>query len=93
MRVALIRSRRKNSDRRLPPGKQRPAPGRLRKVIAQEFVVQQGVDIPAEAAGLRVGIQDQMSNHLDTVDIPLPVPSDLSLTQAEKTPLPELESD
>jgi hypothetical protein len=55
--------------------------------------VQQEVDIPAEAAWLRVGIQDQMSNHLGTVDIPLPVPPDPNVTQAVKSPLPELESD
>lgn len=63
------------------------------KTIAKEFGVQQEVDIPADAASIRIGIQDQMSNHLGTVDIPLPVPPDPTLVQSAKNPMPELEKD
>lgn len=63
------------------------------KTIAKGFGVQQEVDIPVEAASVRIGIQDQMSNHLGTVDIPLPVPPDPAFVQSAQNPMPELEKD
>lgn len=66
-------------------------PAVYNKVIAGEFGVRQEVDVPVEAASLRLGIQDQMSNHLGTVDIPLPVPP--LPAQPRKNPLPEIEPD
>ncbi len=65
------------------------------KTIAKEFGVQQEVDLPVEAASVRIAIQDQMSNHLGTVDIPLPVPPDPAFVKSAKNPnpMPELEKD
>jgi VWFA-related protein len=68
-------------------------PAAYEKVIAGEFGVQQEVDIPVDAASLRVGIQDQMSNHIGTVDIPLPVPPMPGLARHFKSALPEIEPD
>lgn len=66
-------------------------PAAYNKVIAGEFGVRQEVDVPVQAASLRLGIQDQMSNRLGTVDIPLPVPP---LPDApRKSRLPEIEPD
>jgi hypothetical protein len=63
------------------------------KVIAGEFGVQQEIDVPLEAASIRLGIQDQMSNRVGTVDIPLPVPRDPTVQRRFKQPLPEIEPD
>ena len=66
-------------------------PAAYNKVISGEFGVRQEVDVPVEAASLRLGIQDQMSSRLGTVDIPLPVPP---LPDApRKSRLPEIEPD
>ncbi len=67
-------------------------PAVYNKVIAGEFGVRQEVDVPVEAASLRLGIQDQMSNYLGTVDIPLPVPP-LPDAARGKSRLPEIEPD
>jgi len=64
-----------------------------RNVVTGEFGVQQEVDIPAEATSMRLGIQDQMSNHLGTVDIPLPVPPDPNAPRRLRNLLPEIEPD
>jgi VWFA-related protein len=63
------------------------------KTIAGESGVQQEVDVPANSVSLRIGIQDQMSNHLGTVDIPLPVPPDPNAPRRTRNPLPEIEPD
>ncbi len=60
-------------------------------VVAGEFGVKQEVDVPVEAVSLRLGIQDQMSNRLGTVDIPLPVPPDPSALRQARNPLPQIE--
>ena len=51
------------------------------------------VDIPVEATSMRLGVQDQMSNHLGTVDVPLPVPPDPNAPRIAKNKLPEIEPD
>jgi len=66
-------------------------PATYTKVITGEFGVRQEVDVPVEATSLRLGIQDQMSNRLGTVDIPLPVPP--LPAQPRRKPLPEIEPD
>lgn len=66
-------------------------PAAYNKVIAGEFGVRQEVEVPVEAASLRLGIQDQMSNHVGTVDIPLPAPP--LPAQPRKNPVPEIEPD
>ncbi len=68
-------------------------PAAYEKVIAGQFGVQQEVDVPLEAASLRIGIQDQMSNHLGTVDIALPVPPPADAPRRVKNRLPEIEPD
>jgi VWFA-related protein len=66
-------------------------PAAYNQVITGKFGVRQEVDVPAEAASLRLGIQDQMSNHLGTVDIPLPVPP--LPAQPRRSPMPDIEPD
>jgi hypothetical protein len=55
--------------------------------------VQQEVDIPATAAFLRLGIQDQMTSHIGTVEIPLPVPPVPDPPRRARIKLPDIEPD
>jgi hypothetical protein len=68
-------------------------PAAYQKVIAGEFGVQQEVDVPVDATSLRIGIQDQMSNHIGTIDVSLPVPAIANLARRTKSPVPEIEPD
>jgi hypothetical protein len=67
-------------------------PAVYKDVINGEFRLQE-VDVPVEAVSLRLGIQDQMSNHLGTIEIPLPVPSPPDAPRRIKHTLPEIEAD
>jgi hypothetical protein len=53
----------------------------------------QEVDVPVEAVSLRLGIQDQMSNHLGTIEIPSPVRSPPDAPRRIKHTLLEIEAD
>jgi VWFA-related protein len=64
-----------------------------KKVISGEVGFQEEVDIPMEALSMRLGVQDQMSNHLGTVDVALPVPPDPNAPSKAKNRLPEIEPD
>jgi VWFA-related protein len=63
------------------------------KVAEGRFGVQSEIDVPLEATSIRLGLQDQMSNRLGTVEIPLPVPPDPELQGAAKNSLPPIEPD
>jgi VWFA-related protein len=68
-------------------------PDVYQKVIAGDFAVHQEVDLPVEAASLRLGIQDQMTSHIGTVEIALPVPPAPDAPRHARNPLPEIEPD
>jgi VWFA-related protein len=87
-----------NSDGRMLTGVSNRAQSDLqsevyRKVINSDIGFQQEIDIPIEATSMRLGVQDQMSNHLGTVDVPLPVPPDPNAPRIAKNRLPEIEPD
>ena len=87
-----------NSDGRMLTGASTRAQSDLQseaynKVINGEVGFQQEVDIPTEAISMRLGVQDQTSNHLGTVDIPLPVPPDPNAPRIAKNKMPEIEPD
>jgi VWFA-related protein len=63
------------------------------KIAEGRFGVQSEIDVPLEATSIRLGLQDQMSNRLGTVEIPLPVPPDPELQGAAKNSLPPIEPD
>ena len=63
------------------------------KIAEGRFGVQSEIDVPLEATSIRLGLQDQMSNRLGTVEIPLPVPADPELQGAAKNTLPPIEPD
>jgi len=64
-----------------------------RRIVAGEVGFQEEVDVPIEATSMRLGVQDQMSNHLGTLDVPLPVPPDPNAPKVAKNRLPEIEPD
>ncbi len=68
-------------------------PSVYKDVIGREFTLHQEADVPTEAAWLRLGIQDQMSGRLGTIEIPLPVPPLLNAPRRGHHGLPEIEPD
>ncbi len=68
-------------------------PDLYKKVIDGDFAVHQETDVPVEATWLRLGLQDQMNNHLGTVEIALPVPAAPESARRIRNPLPEIEPD
>jgi VWFA-related protein len=64
-----------------------------KRVSAGDVGFLEEVDIPVDATSMRLGVQDQMSNHLGTVDVPLPVPPDPNAPRTAKNKLPEIEPD
>ena len=64
-----------------------------KRIINGTIGFQEELDIPVEATSIRVGVQDQMSTHLGTVDVPLPVPPDPNTPRIAKNKLPEIEPD
>ena len=69
------------------------APEVYKRIINGEIGFQEEVDIPVDATSMRLGVQDQMSNHLGTLDVPLPVPPDPNAPRIAKNKLPEIEPD
>jgi VWFA-related protein len=63
------------------------------KIAEGRFGVQCEIDVPLEATSIRLGLQDQMSNRLGTVEIPLPVPPDPEMQGGAKSILPPIEPD
>ncbi len=68
-------------------------PSVYKDVIGGEFKLHQEADVPTEAAWLRIGIQDQMSGRVGTLEIPLPLPPSPNAARRIKAALPEVEPD
>jgi VWFA-related protein len=68
-------------------------PDMYKRVVTGDIGFQEEVDIPVQARSMRLGVQDQMSNHLGTVDVPLPVPADPNAPRIARNKLPEIEPD
>ncbi len=68
-------------------------PDVYKRIMNGTIGFQQELDIPVDATSIRLGVQDQMSTHLGTVDVPLPVPPDPNTPRIAKNKLPEIEPD
>ena len=68
-------------------------PADYRDVISGGVHIHQEVDVPVGAVSLRLGIADQLSNHLGTVELPLPVPAPADVPHTVRHSLPEIEPD
>ncbi len=55
--------------------------------------IEQQLDVPVQAVSLRLGVSDQSSNYLGTLELPLPVPVPTDLPRTVKHSLPEIEPD
>lgn len=68
-------------------------PSAYKDVIGGNFTLHQEADVPTQAAWLRIGIQDQMSGRLGTIEMPLPLPALANVPHRAKLNLPEIEPD
>jgi len=68
-------------------------PANYKDVMAGGFRLHQELDVPVEAVALRLGVEDGTSNHIGTLEIPLPVPVPPERPRAEVRSLPEIEPD
>jgi VWFA-related protein len=65
----------------------------LKDVISGGVRIHQEVDVPVKAVFLRLGVNDAISNHLGTVELPLPVQAAPDVPRVVKHSLPEIEPD
>jgi VWFA-related protein len=63
------------------------------EVMAGGFRIHQELDVPVEAASLRLGVEDATSSHVGTLEIPLPVPVPPDAPQVATRQLPPVEPD
>ncbi len=68
-------------------------PTLYRDVLNGGVRVHQEVDVPSGAVSLRLGLQDKMTNHLGTIELPLPVPPPPDVPHIVRNRLPEIEPD
>jgi VWFA-related protein len=68
-------------------------PADYKDVISGGVRIHQEVGVPVKAVSLRLGIDDALSNHLGTIELPLPVPAPPDIPRAVKHSLPEIEPD
>ena len=64
-----------------------------KEAISGKLVLHEEAYVPTQAAYLRLGIQDQMSGHIGTIEIPLPVPVPPNTPRRARHKLPEIEKD
>ncbi|HEY6371573.1 MAG TPA: VWA domain-containing protein [Candidatus Sulfotelmatobacter sp.] len=55
--------------------------------------LRQQVDVPVQAASMRLGVQDALTGHMGTVEIPLPVMAPPGVEQSLAHAMPEIEPD
>ena len=55
--------------------------------------LRQQVDLPVQAASMRLGVQDALTGHIGTVEIPLPVKAPPGVEQSLAHVMPEIEPD
>jgi len=55
--------------------------------------LRQQVDVPVQAASMRLGVQDALTGHMGTVEIPLPVKAPPGVEQSLAHVMPEIEPD
>jgi hypothetical protein len=68
-------------------------PSVYKDVISGKFTLHQEADVPTEAAWLRIGIQDQMSSRIGTVEIRPPVPPSPNRVRRVQNNPPPIEPD
>jgi VWFA-related protein len=68
-------------------------PGAYKDVLTGGVRIEQQLDVPIQAVSLRLGVADQSTSYLGTLELPLPVPVPTDLPRVVKHSLPEIEPD
>jgi len=68
-------------------------PANYKDVLTGGFRLHQELDVPTEAVILRLGVEDAISSHVGTMEIPLPVPTPPDAPQIATHTLPPIEPD
>jgi len=68
-------------------------PANYKAVMTGGFRLHQELDVPVDAVSIRLGVEDETSNHIGTMEIPLPVPALPEVPRTEAHALPPIEPD
>jgi hypothetical protein len=68
-------------------------PESYQQILAGGLRLRQEVDVPLRATSLRLGVQDALTGHMGTVEIPLPVKAPPGVAQSLTHAMPEIEPD
>ena len=68
-------------------------PANYKDVMLGGFRLHQELDVPVDAVAIRLGVEDEMTNHIGTLEIPLPVPIPPDVPKVAARSLPEIEPD
>ena len=68
-------------------------PAAYKDVLSGGVRIEQALDVPVQAASLRLGVADPTSNFLGTLELPMPVPVPADVPRIVKHSLPEIEPD
>jgi VWFA-related protein len=68
-------------------------PANYKDVMTGGFRLHQELDVPVDAVSIRLGVEDEMTNHIGTLEIPLPVPVPPDVPRVMARSLPEIEPD
>jgi hypothetical protein len=68
-------------------------PDDYKNVMIGGVRIHQEVDVPVAATSLRLGIEDDATSRLGTLELPLPVPAPTDVPRMAKHSLPEIEPD
>ncbi len=68
-------------------------PANYKDVMTGGFRMHQELDVPVSAVALRLGVEDGLTSHMGTLEIPLPVPVPPDVPRVMARSLPEIEPD
>jgi hypothetical protein len=69
------------------------AEARSQAILAGGLRLRQDVDVPLRATSMRLGVQDALTGHMGTVEIPLPVKAPPEAAQSLAHAMSEIEPD
>jgi VWFA-related protein len=68
-------------------------PNDYKDVMTGGVRIHQEVDVPVVSTSLRIGVEDEATSRLGTLELPLPVPPPVDVPRVAKHALPEIEPD
>lgn len=67
--------------------------GNYQEIQTGGLRLRQQVEVPVQAASMRLGVQDALTGHMGTMEIPLPVKIPPGIDQSFAHKMPEIEPD